>query len=148
MGPKGMSTYTMMDVMMASPERPLPEHKRTHQLLIMYEALHSLEQDPKPQTIHWDRVNNSILMMEALLGMGHIQDPDGLLLDAVEALGKAGFRSMEGQTLRLDGKDIMTVRGVLEDYSNIIHVMPERTMIQAHRKAEQRVIKIIKRYKR
>lgn len=137
----------MMDVMMASPERPLPDHKRTHQLLIMYEALHSLEQDPEPKNIHWDRVNNSVLMMEALLNMGCIQDPDNLLLDAVEALGKAGFRSMDGKTLRLDGKDIQCVRGVLEDYSEVTKVLSERTMIQAHRKAEQRVMKIIKRHK-
>ena len=47
----------------------------------------------------------AVLMMEALKSMGHIEDPDGLLDDAIEALGKAGglvdIESRPGHGLRL-----------------------------------------------
>ena len=140
-----MTTYSMMDVLMASPTEPLPQFKRTHQLTIMFEALSSLEKDPKPTNQDWDRVNNAVLMMEALRDMGHVQDPDGLLDDAIEALGKAGFRAMEGQNLRLDGAAIKTLRSVLHDYGEVMDALPARVMLSAHRKAEQRMLKIIKK---
>lgn len=142
-----MSTYSVMDVLMASPTEPLPQHKRTFQLLKMYEALHSLERDIAPTNYHWDTVNNAVLMLEALEAMGKVQDPQGLLDDAAEALGKAGFRSMEGKTLRLDGSAIPVVRGVLQDYSEALNALPARVMITAHRKAEQRVMKIVRKHR-
>ena len=86
-------------------------------------------------------------MLEALESMGKVQDPDGLLEDAAEAMGKAGFRAMEGKTLRLDGSAIPVVRGVLQDYSEVLSVLPARVMITAHRKAEQRVMKIVRKYR-
>lgn len=141
-----MSTYSVMDVLMASPTEPLPEHKRVFQLLKMYEALHSLEQDPQPINYHWDTVNNALLMLEALESMGKVEDPHGLLEHGAEALGKAGFRAMEGQTLRLDGSSIPLIRGILEDYSVALNALPARVMITAHRKAEQRVMKILRKY--
>ena len=137
----------MMDVLMASPTEPLPEFKRKHQLGVMSEALKNLEQAPDPTNQDWDRVNNAVLMMEALLEMGYVQDPDGLLEDAIEALGKAGFRALEGKRLRLDGPAIKTLRGVLEDYAEVMDALPARVMLSAHRKAEQRVMKVIKKHK-
>ena len=95
----------------------------------------------------WDRVNNAVVMMEALRDMGFVEDPDGLLDDAIEALGKAGFRSLEGQKLRLDGPAIQILRGVLEDYAQAMDALPARVMLSAHRKAEQRVMKVIKKHK-
>ena len=141
-----MSTYSVMDVLMASPHEPLPQEKRTHQLLKMYECLHSLEQDSQPTNYVWDTVNNALLMLEALEAMGKVEDPHGILEQGAEALGKAGFRAMEGQTLRLDGSAIPLVRGILEDYSVALDALPARTMITAHRKAEQRVMKILKKH--
>ena len=110
-----MTTYSMMDVLMASPTEPLPEFKRRHQLTIMLDALRNLEQAPNPTNQDWDRVNNAVVMMEALRDMGHVEDPDGLLDDAIEALGKAGFRSLEGQKLRLGMRP------------NELHVVPAGT---------------------
>lgn len=142
-----MSTYSVMDALMASPTEPLPQRKRTLQLLKMYEALHSLERDPAPTNYHWDAVNDALLMLEALHSMGKVEDPDGLLHDAAEAMGKAGFRAMEGKTLRLDGSAIQTMRAVLQDYSEALNALPARVMITAHRKAEQRVMKIVRKHK-
>ena len=103
-----MTTYSVMDVLMASPTEPLPEFKRRHQLTIMLDALRNLEQAPEPTNQDWDRVNNAVLMMEALLNMGYVEDPDGLLEDAIEALGKAGASVVKSQ-VRLPNGPLKTV---------------------------------------
>ena len=140
-----MSTYSVMDVLMASPTDPLPKFKQTTQLLKMYEAMCSLEKSPEPSNQDWDTVNNAVLLMEALRDMGVVQDPQGLLDDAIETLGEAGFKAMEGSKLRLTGPAIQTLRGVLHDYGEVMDALPARVMLAAHRKAERRVLKIIKK---
>lgn len=139
-----MTTYSVIDALMASPTEPLPQDQRTRQLTKMFEALHSLERDPEPTTKDWEYVNDAVMLMEALRDMGRVEDPDGLIHDAIEALGKAGDRAMSGSKLRLDGQAIQTLRGVLQDYADVLEVLPARTMISAHRIAESRIAKIMR----
>lgn len=140
-----MTTYTMLDVLMASPTEPIEESKRESQLRKMREAMHNLETAEQPTLIDWERVNDAVMLVEALRDMGMVEDSQGLLDDAMDALGKAGDRSMNGKTLRLDGQGIQALRGVLEDYAEVLAVIPARTMIAAHRRAETRILKIMKR---
>jgi len=140
-----MTTYSMMDVLMASPTEPLAEHKRRHQLTRMFDAMHNLETADRPTETDWECVNDAVVLMEALRNMGVVEDKENLLEDAIEALGRAGFRRMEGMKLRLDGEGIQALRAVLEDYAAVLEVVPARTMITAHRKAEARVLKIVRR---
>lgn len=140
-----MTTYSMMDVLMASPTEPLAEKKRRHQLTMMFEALNNLETVENPTGTDWERVNDAVMIMEALKDMGVVDDSENLLEDAMEALGRAGSRNMEGKPLRLDGQGIQTIRAVLEDYASVLEAIPARTMIAAHRKAEQRVQKILRK---
>lgn len=108
-----MTTYSMMDVLMASPTEPLAEHKRRHQLTRMFDAMHNLETADHPLEMDWECVNDAVMLMEALKDMKVVDDSQNLLDDAIEALGKAGFRRMEGKKLRLDGAGIQTLRAVL-----------------------------------
>ena len=140
-----MTTYSMMHVLMASPTEPLPEHKRQYQLTRMFDAMRNLETAEQPTVMDWERVNDAVMIMEALKDMSIVEDNDGLLEDAMEALGKAGDRSLNGKALRLDGSGIQALRGLLEDYSTVLEVLPARTMITAHRNAEQKIKKILKR---
>jgi hypothetical protein len=135
----------MMDVLMASPTEPLAEKKRNYQLTRMLTAMHNLEQAPEPTIQDWEHVNDAVMLMEALRDMGVVQDPDNLLDDAIEALGKAGARAMEGKGIRLDGMAIKDLRAVLEDYAEVMAQLPARTMIAAHRKAETKVAKIVRK---
>ena len=68
---------------------------------------------------------------------------DHLIEDAVQAMGKAGYRSLDGKNIRLDGKDINLMRGILEDYCTALEALPARTMINAHRHAEKRIQAIL-----
>jgi hypothetical protein len=43
----------------------------------------------------------------------------------------------------LDGSGIQAVRSVLADYSDLLEVLPARTMIKAHRETERRIHEIL-----
>ena len=138
-----MKTYTHWDVLMASPTEPLPVEKRMFQLTRMFEGLSALEKDPAPTYDDWKVVSDALNMMETLLVMGQVEDPDNLIGDAASALAKAGNRSLKGHPIRLDGSAIQLIRAILQDYCDVLDNLPARTMIQAHRQTESRVTKII-----
>ena len=138
------TTYSMMDALMASPTEPLPIEKRMFQLDKMWQAMDNLEKAEKPTIQDWTLVSDAVNMMEALRDLGVVEDPDGAIEDAVQAMGKAGHRSLAGNNIRLDGKDIILMRGILEDYCMALEALPARTMIRAHRHAEKRIQAILR----
>jgi hypothetical protein len=132
--------YTLIDEMMASPTEPLPQHWRTYQLTRMYAGLSNLEQADNPTPDDWRVVSDSVNLVETLVvEMKVCQDDSGLLMDAITALAMAGRRNKEGKTLRLDGAGIVAVRSILRDYSELLDVLPARTMVRCHRLTEQRI---------
>ena len=136
--------YTLLDEMAASPTEPLPQAWRTHQLTKMYEGLHNLEQGEDPQPNDWRVVSDAVNLVETLVvEMKVCEDANGLLMDAITALAKAGKRSKAGQTLRLDGEGIVAVRSILRDYAELIDVLPARTMVRCHRLTEKRLHEIL-----
>jgi mRNA-degrading endonuclease YafQ of YafQ-DinJ toxin-antitoxin module len=146
-------TYTFMHELMAAPDQPLQQDKRRHQLTMMWEGLRSLETAPEPRPNDWRLVSDAINLMETFVKNGpwsdckgdpvEVHDCNGLLYDAVAALAVAGAKHMEGKTLRLDGPGIQATRAVLEDYADLLDVLPARTVIQCHRKTERRIRKIM-----
>jgi len=138
-----LKTYTHWDVLMSSPTEPLPVEKRMFQLTRMFEGLSALERDPAPTYDDWKVVSDALNMMETLLVMGQVEDPDDLIGEAAMALAKAGNRSLKGHPIRLDGSAIQLIRAILRDYCEVLENLPARTMIQAHRQTESRVTKII-----
>jgi hypothetical protein len=113
------------------------------QLTRMFEGLSALEKDPAPTYDDWKVVSDALNMMETLLVMGQVEDPDNLIGDAASALAKAGNRSLKGHPIRLDASAIQLIRAILQDYCDVLDNLPARTMIQAHRQTESRVTKII-----
>ena len=141
--------YTLLDEMAASPTEPLPEAWRVHQLTKMYEALHQLEQGDEPTPNDWRLCSDAVNLVETLvIEMKVCQDDSGLLMDAITALAMAGRRNKEGKTLRLDGAGIVAVRSILRDYSELLDVLPARTMVRCHRLTEQRIQNILDGKKR
>ncbi len=136
--------YTLLDEMTASPTEPLPQAWRTHQLTKMYQGLHQLEQGEDPQPNDWRLVSDAINLVETLVQeMKVCEDGSGLLMDAITALAMAGRRNKEGKTLRLDGAGIVAVRAILQDYSDLIEVLPARVMVRCHRLTEKRLHEIL-----
>ena len=137
-------TYTMVDELMASPNTPLPERSRTHQLTMMWQGLASMETGAAPTNNDWRVVSDAVNLIETLVkDMAICEDPQGLLQDAVTALAMAGKRKWSGGALRLDGPGIQAVRSVLESYADLLEVLPHRTVVQCHRMTERRMLKIM-----
>jgi len=137
---KWTKRYTMMDELLASPTEPLPQAWRTSQLTKMYEGLNQLEQGEDPQPDDWRLVSDAVNLVETLVvEMKVCEDANGLLMDAITALAKAGKRSKAGQSLRLDGEGIVAVRSILRDYAELLDVLPARTMVRCHRLTEKRI---------
>lgn len=155
-------TYSRIDEMMASPYQTLSAERRRQQLSRMWEGLRAIETAPNPSTDDWRVCSDAVNIMETLLRNGdarpdehgeastnwwrdcagdwvQIHDSDSLLMDAVTALAAAGIRRLDGGQIRLDAAGTQAVRAVLEDYRNLLDVLPARTIIRAHRLTEKRI---------
>lgn len=135
--------YTMMDVMMASPDKPMDASKRRHQLTRMWNGLASIETAPAPSTEDWRVCSDAVNLMETMVNMQIVEDANGLIDDAVTALALAGRRHMKNGVIRLDAQGMQAVRAVLEDYASVTEQISERTLIQVHRNTEKRIRKIL-----
>ena len=136
-------TYSMLDELMASPTEPLSAEKRQHQLMRMFTALDNLVRAENPTKEDWRLCSDAVNMVESLIDMGICEDNSGLLMDAITALAKAGKRNLEGKPIRLDGQGLTAVRGILQDYADLLEVIPARVMIRCHRKTEKRIFEIL-----
>lgn len=136
-------TYSMLDVMMSSPDRPMKESSRTHQLTRMWSGLAALETAENPTQQDWIAVTDAVNMMETLVEMGFAKDEDNIIQECVLILKASAERYKGGTQLRLTGAGIQLIRGLLEDYASIIEQLDERTMVHAHRKTEMRIQDIL-----
>ena len=140
-------TYGPLAELLASPIAPMPKALRLHQLTRMWQGLAAIETAPAPTPDDWRVCSDAVNLMETLVTMGEVQDTNGLLLDAVEALAKAGQRHRQGGAIRLDGKGISATRAVLEDYAQVLDVLSHRTMVRCHRQTEKRIREILAGHK-
>lgn len=138
-------TYTLLDVIGASATMPMPEHKRRHQLTRMWMGLAALERDPQPSLDDWRVCSDAANLLETLvLELQVLRDERGLLDEAIAELAAAGRRHLSaGAPIRLSATGIQAVRAILEDYAAALEVLPERTVITAHRMTERRITEIL-----
>jgi uncharacterized protein YyaL (SSP411 family) len=136
-------TYSILDVMMSNPDRPMKDSARTHQLTRMWSGLAALETAENPTQQDWIAVSDAVNMMESLVEMGFAKDEDNLIQEAVLILKATAERYKHGQQLRLTGAGIQLLRGILEDYAYLAENLDERTMVQAHRRTEMRIQDIL-----
>ncbi len=144
-------TYTLMGELMASPVKPLDAYFRTEQLRRMRAGFNAMASGADPRPNDWRLVSDAVNLMETLVNTNNgwwpdcdgvpirVVDKTGLLNDAVTALGESGQRHMEGKALRLSGPGLQAVRYVLDDYEEVLSVLPARTMFKCHRLTEKRV---------
>jgi hypothetical protein len=145
---KSRSTYTHLDALFASPDKPLPPEKQRHQVTLMWAGVVALENDERPKYHHWSVCSDAVNLMQTLCELGYTEDASGLLLDAVKALAESGQRSLGGGSLQMALHESRAVRSVLEDYQSAMEVLSARTMIHCHRVTEKRIKEILAGAKR
>lgn len=135
--------YTLMDEITASATEPLPKAWRDYQVGQMREGLEGMATAAEPTTKHWSLCSDVVNLMEMLVELGEVQDPDGLLQNAITGLAEAGERHRQGKSLRMSGQGLVAVRAVLRDYEEVLPLLSARTMIRCHRKTEQRLHEVL-----
>ena len=124
-----MTTYTHWDVLLASPTEPLPLKKRQYQMNLMRKALENCKTKPSVQDIA--ALATAVDLMDTLREMGHLEDSQKALEDAMIALMQDNFNDIE----------VRLFEGILEDYQMVMDNLPARIMIAAHRETEKRLSK-------
>ena len=122
-----MTTYTHWDVLLASPTEPLPLKKRQYQMDLMRKSLDNFKTNPSIRDIAV--LATAVDLMDTLQDMGHLEDVEKSLEDAMTALTQEKFNDIE----------IRLFEGILEDYQMVMDNLPARTMIVAHRATEKRL---------
>lgn len=122
-----MTTYTHWDVLLASPTEPLPLKKRQYQMDLMRKSLDNFKTSPSIRDIAV--LATAVDLMDTLQDMGHLEDSEKSLEDAMTALMQEKFNDIE----------IRLFEGILEDYQMVMDNLPARTMIAAHRATEKRL---------
>jgi len=122
-----MTTYSLMDELLASPTEPLPLKKREWQLGRMREALENckVKSEPKDAQV----LSTAIDLMVTLQDRGYLEDADNALEDGMVALMQPSLNDIE----------VRTFEGILEDYQMVMENLPARTMVAAHRATEKRL---------
>ena len=122
-----MTTYTHWDVLLASPTEPLPLKKRQYQMDLMRKALENCKTKSSVRDIAV--LSTAVDLMNTLCDMGHIEDNEKALEDAMIALMQDNLNDIE----------VRMFEGILEDYQMVMDNLPARTMIAAHRETEKRL---------
>ena len=122
-----MTTYTHWDVLLASPTEPLPLKKRQYQMGLMLKALENCKTKSSVRDIAV--LSTAVDLMNTLCDMGHIEDNEKALEDAMIALMQDNLIDIE----------VRMFEGILEDYQMVMDNLPARTMIAAHRETEKRL---------
>lgn len=136
--------YTLLDEMCASPIEPLPVEWIRKELTSMWDGLAQIETGEAPDKFDWGIVADCVAFSRVFILMGETQDPHCLLEDAANLMLEAKLRFLDTGVLRLSGPGIQLIRGVLEDYAEVISVLPARRVIRCHRLTERWSIKFRK----
>ena len=157
-----VTTYGLLDTLFASPDKPMPEWKRTHQLTRMYGGLHALETAAHPTPDDWRTVSDAVNLMETLVrDMKLCEDTSGLLANssnvalvlaeplgelAVETvlLAQDAIRAMQARYHRTgrfgaDAAALADVPPMLDFYDELLKFGSPQTMIDALEVAVRRM---------
>jgi hypothetical protein len=119
--------YTRAQIQAASPKKPAPISAYSHNHYRAFDALTAILTGDKPTMQHWGELANIANIMVSLCMQNQISDPQGLIHDAVIALGKARQR----ETIRLDGPGRNALIMLLDQYVDLCKNIPERTIKSA-----------------
>lgn len=136
-------TYSLVACLMASPDTPMPEFMRVHRLTRVRGGLLAIMKGNEPKADDWRVIVDAVNLMDTLVLQGKIEDADGTLTAATNALDDAARRALHGKGIRLDATGIAVLRGVLDDYELVLGSLSHREMMACHRATETRMWEIL-----
>lgn len=134
--------YTEAEAMCASAVKPLHCRKRTPLVQGVLQAVEAVSHG-LPTVEQWRELADGANITETLITMGAFADPDGLFVDAVNAVAELGRRHGHGQAMRLNAEQLMHLTEFGEAYQQMLEQTPARTYIRAHRATERRLRELL-----
>lgn len=134
--------FTEIDVMLASSVNPL-HHRKIKATVDSLRATveHLIYGRTAAERFHWAEIADAANLIEALLDLRHIDDPEGLHRDTHQAMVEAGQRVMCGKVgqLRLDAKGAAAMLEFVDGYESILRELPARKVIRGFVLVEERL---------
>lgn len=139
--------FTHADEVTASAVAPL-HHRKIKATAASLRATvdHIIYGRQAPMRFHWAEIIDAANVVEALLDLRHIDDPDGLHKDVHDALTAAGQRVLRKQVgqLRFNAKEAADLLEFVDAYEKIMGELSARQMIQAFRHTEERLERVMR----
>lgn len=133
--------FTLAEVLVASPVDPMPAWDREKRKADADTHLIQLALADKPSILDWRVVAMCGNVVQVLLQQGAVQDEDGLLEEALQALREAATRTVQaGANIRLSGPGLSAVRSLVGQWGKLLDVLPHRTVLQAFREVHRRLV--------
>lgn len=126
-----MIPYTRAHINTCSPKRPMHPDTYLGSIFQIDAALQSIRTGAGPKLNDWIALADMVGVMDALKKQRKIYDDDNLITDAVHTLAKSSTRAGQGKAIRLDGKGILAVAALMQDYTTCCEQLPERTIKSA-----------------
>ena len=126
-----MIPYTRAHINACSPKRPMHPDTYLGSIFQIDAALQNIRTGAGPKLNDWIALADMVGIMDALKKQRKIYDDDNLITDAVHALAKSSTRAGQGKAIRLDGKGILAVAALMQDYTSCCEQLPERTIKSA-----------------
>ena len=126
-----MISYTRAHINTCSPKRPMHPDTYLGSIFQIDAALQSIRTGAGPKLNDWIALADIVGVMDSLKKQHKIYDDDNLINDAVHALAKSSTRAGQGKAIRLDGKGILAVAALMQDYTTCCEQLPERTIKSA-----------------
>ena len=126
-----MIPYTRAHIKSRSPKRPMHPDTYLDSIFQIDAALQSIRTGAEPKLNDWIALADMVGVMDSLKQQGKIYDDDHLITDAVNALAESSTRAGQGKAIRLDGKGILAVAALMQDYTACCEQLPERTIKSA-----------------
>ncbi|WP_441280607.1 hypothetical protein [Tardiphaga sp. 862_B3_N1_1] len=132
-------SFTLMDELMASAVDPISPPLNAHRFKVARDSVEALRSPETATPKAWGTCCAVANSMETMLADGMVQDPGGLLQDAIAALQHA---IASGDTLKgiisIPPEALPAVRHLIEDWCSVLEQAPARDVIRSMRKTEVR----------
>jgi hypothetical protein len=126
-----MIPFTRSHLNSRSPKHPMHPSVYLKSIFEIDAALQSIRAGAEPKLNDWIALADMVGVMDSLKQQGAIRDDDHLITDAVNTLAESSTRAGQGKAIRLDGKGILAVAALMQDYTTCCEQLPERTIKSA-----------------
>jgi hypothetical protein len=131
---------TLVDEMMASPVNPMPEADAADRVAVARLHLANIQTAPVPTVMDWRVCAMVGNVVEVMIELGYIDDPDDLLMDGQAALKDAAERALERTgVIRFTGDELRVVGELIDGFADILGYLPHRKVIRAFRETDKRM---------